>query len=515
MWPFDRISRLWNGSKSGALARGSSTATPELSYNGSNVGLLLNEVFPGEVKSLTPGDTLSALWVGKPKWSMWNTEAAINQGYKAISWVYVCCSKTALAISQLPWQVQKISGDRWENVEKSHPLQQLLDNPNPWWSSQELVYRIVLELLLGGNSIVTKVRAGGIPVELFTLRPQHIAPIPSRTKYISNYVVALPDGKKRYVAPEDVIHIQLPDPGWPFWGMSPLQAAARVIDIENDAQTWQKVSLQNFMVPPGLIQVKGHINAQQFEQERERLRKEYTGALNARRPLLMGGGGLEAVWKQMSLTPQEVDFINTRKLSREEICAIIGTPPPIVGILDHSTYNNISTAKEIWWEDSLTPLGGMIENAINRALAPEFGDDLRAQLDKSKVVALLAAVMRRIEAVKELTAMGVPFNDASEFVALGLTHPGGDVGYLPVNMVPVSSIGAATEEEMKGWFAHHNAHHNAAHKDLDGGNGKDNAVPDESWNEKAMWGKGSRAQQLNDVFKQMLSRVPDADGDAQ
>ena len=90
---------------------------------------------------------------------------------------------------------------------------------------------------------------------------------------------------------------------------------------------------------------------------------------NAHTPWVLGAG---ANWQQMSLSPAEMDFINSRKFTREEICTIFQVPPPMIGIQDRMTYNNIETARKIFWMDTVTPLLEDIKDCFNLSLTPEF-----------------------------------------------------------------------------------------------------------------------------------------------
>jgi hypothetical protein len=132
-----------------------------------------------------------------------------------------------------------------------------------------------------------------------------------------------------------------------------------------------------------------------------------------------------------------MDFIESRKMTREEICAIFQVPPPMVGIYDHATLANIETARKIFWLDTVIPFLEDLQSAFNLALTPEFGDDLMLEFDVSNVEAIQENYRDKIETAKSLWAMGVPFNQINQQLELGFDDiPGGDVGYLPMNMLP-------------------------------------------------------------------------------
>lgn len=401
-------------------------------------GLDLASLAVGEFK-VSPKTLLPVSWSNRPRWPVWDSESAIDRAFKASSWVYICAMRNANAIASLPWRAEIWTGQQWAHV-PNHPLQDLIDQPNPFWSRQHLMTLIVLELELTGNSVLCKVRAepDGAPVNVFTIRPQRIAPIPSRDIHVLGYEVRAADGKPHFLGAADAIHVQFPDPANPFWGLSPLQSAAKAIEVDRESAAWQRNALSNMLVPPGVFAMRGHITKQQFEDAKEILREQYQEAANARRPLMTGP---DVEWRQLSMSPAELDFLETRKLTREEICSVFGVPPPVAGILERATYSNIETARTIWWQDTLLPLVDMIAGALTRGLASEFGDNFRLVPDLTAVPAMLTVVERRVAIIKDLFSMGVPFNTASEAVALGLSSPGGDIGYLPANLSPVTEGG--------------------------------------------------------------------------
>jgi HK97 family phage portal protein len=394
-------------------------------------------VGPGELK-FALSQTLPVRWSGRPMWSQWDVETAIEKGLKASTWVYVCIMRNTNALASLPWEVQVQQADgRWVSV-PGHPLQMLIDRPNPYWSRQRLMSLIVMELLLAGNSLVCKVRlkGGEFPVNIFTVRPNRIAPIPSKDIGALGYEVQSQDGTRYFIGRKDVAHIQLPDPGNHYWGLSPLKAASKAIDVDREAASWQKSTLANMLIPPGMFTITGGaaLTSEQFTEQQEILKKRYQGALNARSPLLLGG---DVKWTELSQSAKDLDFMEGRRMSREEICAILGVPPPVAGILERATYSNMGVARQIWWEDTLLPLLELISTTLTNQLASEWGTNVRLMPVLSGVPALLEDFSRRVGISKELWAMGVPFNQASDRLSLGMQVPGGDIGYIPANLQPV------------------------------------------------------------------------------
>lgn len=400
-----------------------------------------------EVKSITGGDMVPLGWSNKPLWSDWDTLKAMEEGFGGSLWVYIAIDKIARSLASLPWLAeQRIPGEteEWEPAVDS-PLHALISQPNEKQSNSEFIYRLVVSLFVSGNAVISKIRGlGGIPGELWVVGPAGITVIPHEVDFIAGYKYEI-NGKKERIDAEDAIHIQFPDPANAFWGMPPMKAGSKAIDTEAEASNWQKLSLQNRCIPDGIIGFKGSINKKQYEDARERIKEQYSGASNARQLMILGN---DAAYTQLGLSAQEMDFIDSRKMSREEILALHGTPPPVVGLYEQATLNNVKTAREIFWLDTCLPLASAIADAFNTALAPEFGDQYRVMYDSTNVEALWEVFERKLEAAEKLMKMGVPFAEVNHRLQLGFEdRPHHHLSYVGTDLVPIGGLLVDTAED--------------------------------------------------------------------
>jgi HK97 family phage portal protein len=97
-------------------------------------------------------------------------------------------------------------------------------------------------------------------------------------------------------------------------------------------------------------------------------------------------GGLD--WKEMGLSPKDMDFIESKKMSRLEICTAFGVPPEIIGIGEQKTYANYAEARKAFYMDTVLPHLDRIRDKFNSELAPLFGDNLYLDYDKDTIEAL-------------------------------------------------------------------------------------------------------------------------------
>jgi HK97 family phage portal protein len=390
-------------------------------------------------KGITYGQTIPTWIDKKARWNSWSTERAIKYGYKTSAVVYSCINLISKSASSVPWHVYRRNAQGEKEVVPNHPLSLLIEKPNPFMSRKDLIERITSHLYLGGNSITSKVRANDIVSELWILPPDAMKIVPSQTDFISHYEYRA-DGIVHRIETRDIIHNKFIDPGNMFWGMSPLQAGAKQIDTDVSAMEWNKVSLQNRAITDGVFSFENPLTHEQWTEARKMVREQYSGASNAHTPWVLGNN---AKWQPLSLSPQEMDFIESRKFTREEICSIFGVPPVMIGYYENATLANIETGRKIFWQDTIVPYLEDLKNCLNLALSNDFGgEDLELSYDLSKVDALQENMTEKITNAKSLWSMGVPFNMVNQRMELDFDDiPGGDVGYLPSSLLPSDLAG--------------------------------------------------------------------------
>lgn len=390
------------------------------------------------------GGALIPTYLNKiPQWNQWSTKRAVEDGFKASVWVYIAVQRLMRAAASVPWYAYEGNGDEWEK-EESHPLSQLIARPNPFMPRQRVIEWMVAQLSLAGNSMLKKVQVRKQTRELWPLwELDKVQPVPDQFNFLARYDFRR-DGNPIPILPDEVVHAQYLDPANPFWGVSPLQAAARVVDSDIEAVRWNKIMLQNRAVPDGVFSLQGDVTGTQYDEARAKVREQYSGADNARTPWVLANG---AQYMQMALTPVEMDWLESRKMTREEIIAVYGVPGAMVGLLDGSALGSdyLDSIRRIFWADTVIPLLDLIKDELNRSITPEFGDPQTLQLryDTTSVEALREDLSDKVTQFGKLVTSGVPVNAAAQRLALGIDRiEGGDIALVPATLVPIRDAGA-------------------------------------------------------------------------
>ena len=358
---------------------------------------------------------------GRPIATDWTAEKAISDGMRVSGWVYACVNAIATALQSVPWEVQKkVSNNQWLKVD-DHPVADLLEDPNPFYTGVDMFGTLVQHLLLAGNALLLKVRDGtGRVNELWVLNPDTIKPIPDEQGYLLCYLYK--SGKyEQLIRVEDIIHFKLDNPASRWWGMSPLQAVGKVVDTEVDAIEWWRWSLRNRCVKDGILQFKHPISSQEFNLLKEQLIAQMTGPYNARMPTIIGS---DSTFTPTSMTPADMDFTTGRRVCRDDIAGAFNIPIIILTYAEGASYNTADKAAEQFWTDNIIAKLRKIGAVLQKDLLTEFEDrkKFRVHYDLSDVAALLGQFQVRTSIALQYVTAGVPFNEVNIRFGLGFHY---------------------------------------------------------------------------------------------
>jgi HK97 family phage portal protein len=341
-----------------------------------------------QTKSSRTGPLTALAGGGRAVWTPKNHAALAREGFAGNAVGYRCLRMLAEAAAAVPFVLY----DGLEELEQ-HPLLALLARPNPAESGRGLMERFYGQLLLAGNAYLEAVKLGEAVRELHTLRPDRMRLIAGRSGWPEAYDYVVNGQAIRFHqdgAVPPILHLKLLNPADDHYGLSPIEAAARAIDIHNAAGAWSKALFDNAARPSGALVYKGgegNLTDEQFDRLRQELEASHQGSANAGRPLILEGG-LE--WTQISHSPRDMDHLEARHAAAREIALAFGVPPMLLGIPGDNTFANYAEANRSFWRQSVLPLASRTAEALSHWLTPAFGDQarLRLGLDLDAVEAL-------------------------------------------------------------------------------------------------------------------------------
>ena len=343
--------------------------------------------------SVTP--LIACNTVGRPVWTPRRYDSLTKEGYQKNAIVYRCVNLIARGVSSVSWLLYEQKHNQKHELE-NHSVLNLLNCPSPYQAGSAFMESVVGYLLLSGNSYIEAVlNDDNIPSELHALRPDRMQVIPGKGGMVEAFEYTVGGHTKQlnvdpFSGKSTVLHLKNFHPLNDWYGMSALEAAGYAIDQHNEVGGHNLALMQNGGRPSGALLVKPGSNGQTLTKEqRETLRQDlkeiYAGTQNAGKIMIFEG---ECEWREMGLSPKDLDFIAGKNLSAREIAQAFGVPPMLVGVPGDATFANYREARFHLWEDTIMPLLEFLVAELNLWLLPHFGENLCLGYDIDSIPAL-------------------------------------------------------------------------------------------------------------------------------
>lgn len=285
--------------------------------------------------------------------------------------VYACVRILSESIAGLPVHLYRYGEDGRKEKAIDHPLYFLLhDEPNPEMTSFVFRETLMTHLLLWGNAYAQIIRNGrGEVIALYPLMPNRMTvdrDIATGQLYYTYQMVST-DAKTMeqgtvILSPSDVLHI----PGLGFDGLvgySPIAMAKNAIGMAIACEEYGAKFFANGASPGGILEHPGTIKDP--ERVRESWQSAFGGSNNANKIAVLEEG---MKFTPISISPEQAQFLETRKFQIDEIARIFRVPPHMVGDLEKSSFSNIEQQSLEFVKYTLQPWIMRWEQSINRAL---------------------------------------------------------------------------------------------------------------------------------------------------
>ena len=334
--------------------------------------------------------------INAPQWSSREYEQFPDQAYIKNVIAHRAINIVSQAAASVPWALYSLKGKDKVRIHE-HYLLKLLDRPSPFYAGAEFFEKIYAYKLISGNAFIQAVGKDHMPPkELHILRPDRVSIVPDDLGNIVGYIYKVNKFEKFYpcnklTGKTKILHIKNFHPLDDLRGLSSIEAAAFSIDQHNQAAAWNKSLLENSARPSGALIVKnngpydGNLSDDQYNRIKEQLEEVFMGSKNTGRPLLIEGG-LE--WQEMSMSPKNMDFIESKNSAARDIALAIGVPPQLLGIPGDNTYSNMQEARLALWEETIIPLLDHLTDSLNHWLVPMYGENLRLEYDVNDISGL-------------------------------------------------------------------------------------------------------------------------------
>lgn len=373
-----------------------------------------------------------------------------QKAYQGHPWVYACVRALADngAQASLGMFRRRTQGSlELREPIPDHPLSRLFRHPNTAMqlSAFDLKKNMFGFLELSGNSywFIERNAKTKMVVGLIPLRPDRVEIVPNKMGMIIGYLYTV-DGEAYQLQARDVVHIRLWNPYNDYYGQSTLRTAWSTFTSDMFARQYDINFYKKGARPGGALSYDQMLTTDDYERLREEWKKAHQGVDNAHRVAILERG---AKWQALGISQKDMDFMEGRKMNREEIAGIFGVPPVMINSYEHANYNTAKTQAQLFWRYTMMPKMTMITDELNENITKLMGpvgsatinDDMFVGWDLSQVAAHQDE--RREQTVNDTHMVNNGIMTRNEVRATFWNLPpveGGDVLYRPAGQVPVA-----------------------------------------------------------------------------
>ena len=328
-----------------------------------------------------------------------------------------------------------------DRIIRSGPAVDLFSRVNTGDNWFNFAYRTFFDLDWAGEFVWELARTGSRVTAMTTISPQRIKPVPS-ARGIEKLLVDV-GGKDDSLNAGDFVYFYRYNPTNRYRGLSVIQSLSNTIGSDWNTQLRILDLVKSGGIPSGILSFPDVLGKNQAKQVRHDWERIHGASNKAGRTAVLSGG---ANYQRIQLSPQDLQVLEMRKFTRDEIATITGVPPFMLGN-ESATYSNALEQRNTFWHETMMPtIKGEVFGAINELLMPLVQPNIEVRPDLSAVDKLLETEASRVEnATKGFQRGIISRNEAREAMNYE-PIAGGDVYLDPLNSRLVNSDGEVVND---------------------------------------------------------------------
>ena len=345
------------------------------------------------------------------------------------SWVYACIERRANSLAAIEFKLYRLKKNGEVEEVLEHELLDLLYRINPDMTKYDFMHLSITYLDMFGASpwVLDGGKGGAQPKNIYLARPEYMKVKRDSNGAITGYEYQT-GNKKTLFDKDEVVFLKNYNPKDPNRGLGVIEAVRLTAQTDDYIQQHNSKLLENGARPSGFFKIDGNVNSSEIKRLSKEVKSEYGGFQEAGKVgLLQGGMTFEAA----QLSPKDLDFLESRKMNRDEIMTVFGVSKPIMGIYEDINRASAQTAEYLFAKYTLEPLARKYFEQINEYITPRYGTDLwldfedLAQEDEEVETNKRDKSWNRWKTTNEVRA-----EDGLEPVS------GGDIIYMPLSSMP-------------------------------------------------------------------------------
>ena len=335
-------------------------------------------------------------------------------------------------IASLPWEVKQDAGDSTRSA-SAHPINKLIHHPNGMMTDFNFREVCQAHLCLHGNAFIAIRRnEAGQPVKLIPVHPDRVEVKVYKDEKFYN----IDQGKETFDDTEMIHILGLSFDG--IIGKSVIEAARESIGLGLAADQFGGSFFGNGANVSAVLTHPGRLSDEAYKRLMASWQRRYSGLDNAHKTAILEEG---MNLQKVSISPQESQFLETRKFGVEDIARFFRIPLAYLGSLENSsTRANIEEQGIQFQRNTVLPWVKRWEAEFNRKVFPGQEDYfIRMNMDGL----LRGDISSRYSSYAVARQWGwLSVNDIRKHESLEPID-GGDIYLQPMNMVEAGTDNAS------------------------------------------------------------------------
>ena len=403
-----------------------------------NLSKGIGELITSKSYSLTVGDSLKT-------GNLWGDKNQYIKAYQIALYVNKAINKRSTKVGEIEFVLEK-NGERVEKGDTG--ILDLLNKPNQYftgrqfWALYQLHKDIYGEAYIWVDKTPSLINRGSGKVNaLHLLKPDTITiKYDKTTGEVVSYAQQLAGGKSRSFLPDEIIRDWYPNPEKLLSPLPLLTAGMKEISTSVQLSEYQNNILENGGRVGDVFKIKtDRINKTGLSELKDTYLANYAEAKKAGTPLFLGG---DADYVRTALTPNELDFLESKKTTLNDICILSEVPKPLLASLEDIKYDNADASMLIFMRDVVQPLMTQLASKLSNYFYPKemmnisFVDPVPENKEEKRKDLIVADTIHALTINEKREALGLePVKNGDDIlIPFGLTT----LGVEPAVIEPVA-----------------------------------------------------------------------------
>jgi HK97 family phage portal protein len=343
--------------------------------------------------------------------------------------------KRAEKVSEVEFVLKK--GDKI--VDQNNPLVKVLNRPNQFHSGAQFWKLFQKYYDLAGAAFIFVERGtelfekGNVIKSMHLLRPDLVkVNINADGTEIVGYEYNKSAGNVIKYTPQEVLYFFNPDPKSPLHGASLIKAGVYAIESDIQLSRYHANVLKNGGKVDSVFKFKSpQLTNDQLKTLKAQFNEQIAGAEKSGTPLFLGG---DADYQRISLSPEELSYLQSKSVTLDDICILTGVPRAILSNVSDVKFANADASVAVFLRETIKPLLKNLVTQLDWKLIPaeydlDFVDPTPEDVDRK---------IKILEAGNTVNAM----TTNEKRLMLGLEpykNPEADQIMLPFSLMPMGS----------------------------------------------------------------------------